>query len=119
MDEYLSGIRQVVSLTAAKFVAVDSPTGAGKTHHCKEQLAHKTVMDHGIKAPWVVIIFRVSLVAYYYAQLKDQGFVHYEDSDLSMVTPVNTPRLIFCPPSVAKFQHYWEPAADGAAPSPG
>ncbi|CAM9528075.1 unnamed protein product, partial [Laminaria digitata] len=68
-----------VSLTAAKFVAVDAPTGAGKTHHCKEQLTHKTVMDHGIKAPWVVIVFRVSLVEYYYAQLKDQGLVQYED----------------------------------------
>lgn len=94
-------------------VALDTPTGAGKT---------RLFRDHVERYPesrWMVVVFRVSLAEHLVGSLHGLGFADYRETVLSTVDPETCPRLIICVSSLQKvtFLTKEEDSAPYAGPS--
>ncbi|KAL6744900.1 hypothetical protein V8C86DRAFT_3125901 [Haematococcus lacustris] len=107
------------TLCAAGVTCVDAPTGAGKTVAMVESI--RRLPPH---TPVMVVVYRRSLAAQMFGMLAGMGFVSYTQRRLrlSNITPVTTPRIVICAPSLRRVQalrdYMREPVEEGQAPKP-
>lgn len=102
VDKYVDQLVLPIDIAASKYIAVDALTGTRKTHWFKDHLAHED-RGPGAKVPWMIVVFRVSLVEFYLNFLGGPGFVDYRKISLPLVTSESCPRLAVCIPSVYKL----------------
>ncbi|GFH12331.1 hypothetical protein HaLaN_07991, partial [Haematococcus lacustris] len=110
-------LHQVINpatLLAPGVTCVDAPTGAGKTVAMVEAIRRLSV-----DTPLMLVVYRKSLVSQMIGLFAGMGFMAYNDSAVRLVdvTPVNTPRIVICAPSLRKMEalraHMLSPRIEG------